>query len=833
MPRHRFESLEPRRLLSTVFSSIGAQPTGPLTGKIVYTVGGHGFTDNGSGTWSTQRGETNNLVEDLGNVDQMSYYADYAFRSGATVVPLRPVGHQVNEVVVDNTQATFTASWSDGSSTPYFSTDNGNGVRYRSATTAPIETAIATYTPDIPVTGFYPVYAWALSGGNRSTDELYRVNSSGGSTQVRVDHTRVGKGWVYLGTYYFRAGTGGSVEVSNQSNRSSGLAVIADAIRFGNGMGDVVRSGLTSGLPREDEASLYWIESQAGWNGPGTREPSSIWRTLADDGDANVGAPLRYAKYMNDAPLGQSLYLSFHSNAGGGRGAVGLYNNDAIFAGTATPHQLELASDMGLEVTNDFVALGSPPLEYPFQARANPVFYRTDYAFGEIRGDTSNYEFDATILEVAFHDEAQDAALLRDPYFREHVALSCVEGTIKYFNQFGGATLALPPLVPQNLRTSVDRDGNITLTWDAPMSSAIWGEAPSGYRVYASRDGYGFDGGVASTTRSLTIPREQIGNGTIYLKVASTNAGGESPASGLVAVRVGDARYGRILIVNGFDRLRRQQNPIETVALGGTNSSGPQAGLATVERVRPRESNSFDYAVQHAQAIANHPSNLGVDTVDNEAVINGQVNLAAYRAVVWIAGEESTQDHTFIAQEQSRVSAYVSGGGKLLVSGSEIGWDLVASGNGASFFTNTLHAGYVSDDAGTYNVAGAAGSIFTGLSLSFHNGSQTYDVDYPDRLSAPIGSASVLTYSGGLGGSAAVAWSGANGAKTLLLGFPFETITSSGARANLMRRAFDSFGFASLAPVPNTLPLEPIAPPAALAIAKTRRSEVVALDLLA
>ena len=31
-------------------------------------------------------------------------------------------------------------------------------------------------------------------------------------------------------------------------------------IRFGNGMGDIDRGGGVSGLPREDEAGLYWVK---------------------------------------------------------------------------------------------------------------------------------------------------------------------------------------------------------------------------------------------------------------------------------------------------------------------------------------------------------------------------------------------------------------------------------------------------------------------------------------------------------------------------------------------------------------------------------------------
>ena len=110
-----------------------------------------------------------------------------------------------------------------------------------------------------------------------------------------------------------------------------------------------------------------------------------------------------------------------------------------------------------------------------------------------------------------------------------------------------------------------------------------------------------------------------------------------------------------------------------------------------------------------------------------------------------------------------------------------------------SFFTGTLRAGYVGDDANTYNVSGVAGSIFSGVSLTFDNGSLYYDVDFPDRLSATGGSTLVMSYVGGTGGGAATAWEGANGARTVVLGFPFETITSAAVRNDVMNRVLNFF----------------------------------------
>ena len=79
------------------------QIAGALSGRIVFTSAGHGWTyDHSADIWYTQRGENNEIVEDYGNLDQMNLFVAYCFNAGATVVPFRPVGFQTNEVVLDN-----------------------------------------------------------------------------------------------------------------------------------------------------------------------------------------------------------------------------------------------------------------------------------------------------------------------------------------------------------------------------------------------------------------------------------------------------------------------------------------------------------------------------------------------------------------------------------------------------------------------------------------------------------------------------------------------------------------------------------------------------------
>ncbi len=778
-----FEPLEPRTLLAAAgLVDVGAQPVGELTGKIVYTHGGHGITGDfpSAGNWAFQRPLLLNMIEDLGNQDQMTFFADYLFRAGATVAPIRPVGHQSNEVVLDNDDVgvTFSGTWSDGAESVYFG--GAADVPFREAATSVTETAFARYTPNIPQAGHYPVYAWTPSGANRATDQLYRVNHSGGITEVTVNHRRVGNGTVYLGTYYFEAGSNGFVDISNRSN-DAGSIVVADMIRFGNGVGDVQQSGTTSGRDREDEAGLYWVE----WHATRSQGiPESEYRTTSNDRNATVSLSPRFSEFMNreaDGSLSDRVFVSFHSNAGGGRGVVGLHNTTQ---GGDTPNQLLLATLLGQEVNDDLVDQNGL-FEHNWNDRGSNITFETTFNYGEINNSVINNEFDATIVETAFHDNQLDAELMRDARVRDALARSTYQGLIRYFNNVdGGATqIVMLPGQVTNVRAETASATSVTVSWTPPVANTFNGDAATGYMVYGSTDGYGFDGGTfvgggASTSHTFTglDPAE----GAYYFKVAAVNAGGESPASEVVAA-IPNVGTKDILIVNGFDRIGRTQNPV-------------QAGA---ERVRPRQSNSYDYAVQMASAIEASSPALVVDTASNEDVIAGTVNLGDYDSVFWILGEESSADDTFNGTEQALVASYLAGGGKLFVSGAEIGWDLDNLGNGVAFYNGQLRANYVADDANTFNVQGVAGSIFDGLSFSFDDGSQFYDVNFPDVISPLGGATTALNYVGGTGGGAAIQFESGGVGQLVNFGFPFETITDPAMRNAVMGNIIQFFGIAA------------------------------------
>src|SRR5574344_1462395 len=136
--------------------------------------------------------------------------------------------------------------------------DNHNPFEYGTVRfTVTEEKAFAQWIPNIPESGEYAVYVTYQSLPESIDDAKYMVFHKGGVTEFRVNQ-QMGEGtWVYLGTFAFDKGSNdyGMVVLSNQS-KSKGV-VCADAVRFGGGMGNIVRRGKTSGLPRYLEGARY------------------------------------------------------------------------------------------------------------------------------------------------------------------------------------------------------------------------------------------------------------------------------------------------------------------------------------------------------------------------------------------------------------------------------------------------------------------------------------------------------------------------------------------------------------------------------------------------
>ena len=790
-------------------TSTAEQPHGALSGIVLYLSAGHGFTANGStNAWAAGRGITYGMVEDMGTIDQLNYFALQAWKAGATIVPMRPLGWQTNEVVIDNvdtaaalaSRVTYGGNWGNTSQTDYYY-GNAGEVGYRWANTcATGTTAWASYRPDLPAAGEYPVYVWARPGSDR-VPQLYRVHHAGGVTDVRVDHRQVGNGWVWLGNYWFDAGTNGCVNISNYAPGFDDGTIIADAVRFGNGMGDISRGTAgKSGYERELEGARYWTQRMV-LDSQGLSD--SIYNSTAShDQDDNVSAPNRMAYAMcrtNDWPRWRRLYLSFHSNASGTqRGCMGLY--DTRVTGSYLAGQTNLARCIANSIVSNMTA-----------AHAHGIVataWQQDCArvlgshYGEIYGGSIYAKMDNTIAEVAFHDKELDAAIMKSPTGREWLARSALRGILRHFvtRYASDSTLTVreisAPDAPIKVAATNSGLNCVTVSWKMPVSTNRLSDEHTGFVIYVSTNGYAFGNPVAISSSQTEYAHKftdlPAGN-PYYFRVCATNLGGESLSSPVAGAALSDdGSTADVLVVDGFKRNDGAQSPTRYFA---NNLKGD------VTLVRPRMINSFDYVKEHGNAIA--AAGRSFDFMDAARVTS--TDLARYPKVVWCLGEESTADETFSYDEQQLIATYLANHGALLVSGAEIGWDLWNKGSASdkAFMTNWLHCTYVNDNGGSGVVSGKSGTFLASTRGDFnHDGllSDMYAAEYPDTL-APVGEAFVAaTYGGTSGTNAAIIACSNSICRTVVMGYPFETVTDATRRNTLMKKILEWFDDAQTAP---------------------------------
>jgi hypothetical protein len=747
------------------------QPQGALSGRTVYVSAGHGWIwYSNLNEWRVQRipyprpPYLNPIIEDHNNAEVVNQFLlQYLWNAGATVIPVRERDMNPAEVIVDNdapppgTGYAETGTWTTTTAhgTGYAGTD------YRWAETVTgAPTATAVWTATLPADGRFAVYAWYRQGSNRAPDAHYTVHHAGGTTEVVVDQRVHGSTWHYLGTYGFRGGAEAQVELTNESS-AAGLAVIADAVRFGGGVVDDL-----SGIVTDADYPPYepWWTVGAFYH---TQRMGLDPAPYPDFGDV-IARPI-YARWEHAGTDEDAVYVSWHTNGATGyqwdfSGTVSYIHNGVD--NPVTPGSADLRHAIHSELVHDLRAGWDAGWIDRGEHSLN---------LGELRelwDPDPAVALPGALIEIAFHDHPGDTDALKQPAFELIAARAVYQGILHYFDP---AAVELPE-PPTHLAVENVGAGRVRVSWQPSPTDAVGlvGDAATGYRVYTSPDGIGWSNGVsvsATTAYTLTgLSPDQL----LFVRVSATNAGGESFPTETLAVRVADEAA--LLLVNGFDRLDR------AMLL-------PDYYPVTAEthmRMILSQMNDYSYAVQHGEVIT-----LPFDSASNEAVQAGGLDLDAYVMLDWIVGEESSVDETLNATEQALLADYLSAGGSLFVSGAEIAWDLdwLGGAGDRAFYNGSLRAAYAGDDAATYTVAPVSGSLFDGLGAFSFNAPTMYDPDYPDQLAPVGGSTAALVYQGGAGGVAGVQFVD-ECQRIVNFGFPFETIWPN-QRAAVMARILD------------------------------------------
>jgi hypothetical protein len=189
----------------TAFSSLRMEPVCMILGQAAGTASAFA-ADDGVPVQSVNLGKLQaQLVSDqqaIGSADNSGITMDNADLSGVTI----------------------TGTWtSSTASAGFYGSDyvhDGNTNKGLSS---------VTFTPNLPATGLYNVYARWTSNANRATNAPFDIVSPAGTTTILVDETKQGGQWVLLATTNFNAGTAGKLRIRNAG--TSGF-VIADAVQF-------------------------------------------------------------------------------------------------------------------------------------------------------------------------------------------------------------------------------------------------------------------------------------------------------------------------------------------------------------------------------------------------------------------------------------------------------------------------------------------------------------------------------------------------------------------------------------------------------------------------
>lgn len=713
-------------VLTAVLAAAAPQnPGGALAGKEIVISPGHGYYWHSSLGWTTQRPLIDGLIEDIHTHEIIhDHLLPYLEETGAHVIMCRARGRALEEHVIQNDLLapayTETGFWTSSASSGF------GGTSYRYATTSPAGGSRASFRTTITTAGYYPVWIAWRAGTNRTTSARVEVTHAGGTSWRTIDQTRYDLRWVYVGTFPFAALQTATVTLDSASAAPG--VIIADAVKIGDGMGSILRGGTTSGQPRWKECSRYHAES--------TGAPSTVWNSISggQDNDDDVTCRPRFGEWYAGGLA--DLYLSLHTNAGGGSGTSTYIHNTAPTAGSATWQQI-----LHSRIITDLRTHWDPAWVDRGMLSAN---------FGEVRELVT---MPGCLVELAFHDDlGGDIEDIHHPTFRRISGRAMGRAILQYLAP-GAPFLPDPPV---SLAMRNDGAGGLTLTWSAvPGASA--------YRVKVSTDGgFSFDDGQVVGTTSFALTG--LPHGTLrFARVACVNASGTGPESEPVGARTAPGSLAPLLLVNGFDRHDRYVK----------------------EGENPHHWLTVDGAAVNAVAAAGYP----FDGCTNEAVAGGTVLLAPYRCVGWILGEESTAHETFSAVEQSRVALYLGGGGRFWFSGAEAGWDLDQQGTAAdrAFYEATLGQDYVADDAGTYlTQAQASGPLGALPAMAFDDGTHgIYDVDYPDVVQPKAGTGGQIALRYATGTGAAVLHG--NG-RVLGLGFPLEALWNAADRTLLMER---------------------------------------------
>lgn len=747
--------------------------------------------------------------------------------AGAVVFTPRERDWQRNEVIVDNDVCSPGSrylevddkknKWTDtglpGFAQKYRTYSDGHnpfgdGTARFIPTQPKPEKAFAEWIPDIPEKGRYAVYVSYQTLPESVTDAKYLVFHNGGVTEFEVNQRMGGGTWVYLGTFEFDEGMNdyGMVVLSNESSQKG--VVCADAVRFGGGMGNILRGGKVSGLPRYLEGARY----AAQWAGM----PYEVYSRSGGENDYNddINSRSLTVNYLSGGSvynpsekglgLPFELSLALHSDAGYKEdnslvGSLGIYttgfNDGKLNCGISRYASRDLA---------DMVLTG---LQRDISSRFGVRWNRRSM-WNRNYSETRLPAVPSMILELLSHQNFADMKLGHEPAFKFTVARSVYKSVLKYVAEMHGADYTVQPLPVSHFAIHEgEKKNTFTLRWIGTEDVLEPTAKPQGYVVY-TRVGYGgFDNGVYVRKPEYTVKVEP---GLVYsFKVTAVNRGGESFPSEILSAYKAKRSKGTLLIVNAFDKLSgpaRIESPVmegfdlwtdpglpymNTPAFCGYQRSFDRSrmGVETEGGLGFSDSalegkliagNTFDYVFVHGKSVQ-RAGRYSFVSCSDETIESGSVRLDDYRMADIICGAD---DRSLSPEIRKAIGEYCRKGGRVFLSGSGLKDGLARENFGKEVLKCT--DGGVFSNLNEREIAGAE----VRFSVQGKANERIYAVPSMQCVLPAPGAYSAFVYTDGDYGLGTV-YRGKD-YRTFVLGFPFECIPDDGMRDHVMRAVMNT-----------------------------------------
>lgn len=701
-----------------------------------------------------------------------------------------------------------------------------------------------TWTPFLPDSGYYAVYvSWHRSAQNID-DAHYIVKHLGGISKFLVNQQIGGSTWAYLGTFKFAAGRHperGSVSLSNKSTGAG--FVTADAVKFGGGMGTVLRNGRTSGRPAFEEGARYWLQT-AGF-------PDTLVYSINDnksDYKDDYQSRGEWVDYMKGAPFGPNknrsvpglgipvdLSLAFHTDAGVTRGDTTI-GTLSIYSLTGADTERVFPDGVSRLASRDFADILQSQITADIGRLYNPNWNRRSLREAQY-SEAFRPNVPAALLELLSHENFTDMKYALDPRFRFDVSRAIYKAMLRFIANRENRPYVVQPLPVTHFNARFNADGQLILKWRAQNDPLEKSATPDAYKVYQRLGDGGFDSGRIFKTNQALI--KNIQPGIIYsFKVSALNDGGESFPSEIVSVcRVKNAPT--LLIVNGFTRIAPPA-ALESGDFSGFNydldggvpykydlkftgnqfdfnkkdpwitDDGPGHGASFAdEESRVEAGNTFDFCFSHGQAILH--AGYGFVSASVKAVMDGDISMDSYPAVDLILGEQklthwphSSADSlrglaykTFPGKLKQSIKRYLlSRHGALFVSGAYVASDLFWKTRrypDRLFARDILRINWQSDHAARRGdvIALADNPLKLPPHIRFNTGysPSIYRVESPDAFAGYGGGQTILRYDENRLGAGS-AFNG-DGYRVVVFGFPFETILGRQDRNKVMKGILD------------------------------------------